>query len=45
MTQQAMSSEPVGLRTADGTDPHGIGASRRPEHRRSLRGLDADMLT
>jgi predicted alpha/beta hydrolase len=26
-------------------DPRGMGASRRPEHRRSLRGLDADMLT
>jgi predicted alpha/beta hydrolase len=26
-------------------DLRGMGASRRPEHRRSLRGLDADMLT
>jgi len=26
-------------------DPRGVGASRRPEHRRSLRGLDADMLS
>lgn len=26
-------------------DLRGIGASRRPEHRRSLRGLNADMLT
>lgn len=26
-------------------DPRGIGASRSPRHRRSLRGLDADMLT
>jgi predicted alpha/beta hydrolase len=26
-------------------DLRGVGASRRPEHRRSLRGLDADMLT
>lgn len=26
-------------------DVRGIGASRRPEHRRSLRGLNADMLT
>jgi predicted alpha/beta hydrolase len=26
-------------------DPRGIGASRRPEHQKSLRGLDADLLT
>ncbi|HLL11898.1 MAG TPA: alpha/beta fold hydrolase [Rubrivivax sp.] len=26
-------------------DPRGIGASRRPEHRRSLRGLHADLLS
>ncbi len=26
-------------------DPRGIGASRRPEHRGSLRGLDADLLS
>jgi predicted alpha/beta hydrolase len=26
-------------------DPRGVGASRRTEHRKSLRGLDADMLT
>jgi predicted alpha/beta hydrolase len=26
-------------------DPRGMGASRRPEHQTSLRGLDADMLT
>ena len=26
-------------------DPRGIGASRRPEHQKSLRGLQADMLT
>ncbi len=26
-------------------DPRGMGASRRPEHRRSLRGLDADLLS
>lgn len=26
-------------------DPRGIGASRRPEYRRSLRGLNADMLS
>lgn len=26
-------------------DPRGMGASRRPEHRHSLRGLDADLLT
>lgn len=92
MTPQATGSQPVELRTADGTDLQGVlyrptaqhrravlvagglgipqrfyapfatwlaqrghlvmtldlrgmGASRRPEHRRSLRGLDADMLT
>ena len=26
-------------------DPRGIGASRRPEHRRSLRGLQADLIS